>query len=219
MFTGIIQEVGAIDEVVSLGGGIRLTVKAPSLAGRLKVNDSIAINGVCQTVVERRGELFDVVAVEETLKKTAFGRLRSGNGVNLELPLRVDDLLGGHLVLGHVDTVATILSVERRVTSTMYEIGLPEKMMHYLVHTGSVSVDGVSLTVAELGAASFRVSIIPHTIEKTIFGTYREQSVVNIEFDVIGKYIERMLRGGIRPVVDGTAGGSQTIDRLRENGY
>lgn len=219
MFTGIIQEVGEIHKIVSLGGGIQLTVTAPQLSGKLNVNDSVAINGVCQTVIGRKGDRFDVVAVEETLKKTTFAELHPGARVNLELPLRAEDLLGGHLVLGHVDTVATVCSIERRVTSIMYEIALSGEMMHYLVQTGSVAVDGVSLTVAELGSTSFRVSIIPHTIEKTIFGVYKENSRVNLEFDVIGKYIERMISAGIKSGGDEARGGNYSIDKLREHGY
>ncbi|HUN66800.1 MAG TPA: riboflavin synthase [Bacteroidota bacterium] len=213
MFTGIIQDVGRIVGAAPLGGGIRLNIHS-RLAEKLKVSDSVAVNGVCQTVVARDTQSFEVVAVEETLKKTTFSGIKGGENVNLELPVRPEELLGGHLVQGHVDLVAKVGSVEQLATSTVYEIQLPAEKMHYLVHTGSIAVDGVSLTVAEVLNASFKVAIIPHTLDKTIFPEYRPGTGVNIEFDVIGKYIERMLRAGI-----GQQGGRYSVDDLRANGF
>ncbi len=195
MFTGIIQEVGKIKAVERLGGGIRITVSSPSLAGRLKVNDSVAVDGVCQTVVKKSAKAFTVVAVEETLRKTTFGKLRSGQEVNLELPLKLSDLLGGHLLMGHVDTVGKIVEIRREKTGTDYVIGLPAEFLRYIVYTGSIAVDGVSLTVAEVRSDAFRVAIIPHTMEKTIFRRYEVGQEVNIEVDVIGKYVEKLLAG------------------------
>ncbi len=193
MFTGIIQDIGTIRNVEPLGGGRRYTVASSLLAPRLAVNDSVAINGVCQTVVAKSGEMFEVVAVEETLRKTTFGQLHGGQLVNLELPLRLNDLLGGHLLLGHVDTVGTVIGITPEQTGTDYVIGLSQEFLRYVVFTGSIAVDGVSLTVAELRPDAFRVAIIPHTMEKTIFRTHNVGQPVNIEVDIIGKYIERLM--------------------------
>jgi riboflavin synthase len=216
MFTGIIEEIGTISHVKSLGGGIQLRVQAPQSAGQLHVNDSVSINGVCQTVVWRDESAFDVVAVEETLKKTTFGSLRVGMRVNLELPLKLDQRLGGHLLLGHVDTVGRITDVEQRETSWMFSVEFPNAFARYIVPTGSIAVDGVSLTVAELGESNLRVSIIPHTMEKTIFASYRKSDAVNLEFDVIGKYVERLVSGSTD---DQTKKFVLTEKDMREMGY
>lgn len=218
MFTGLIQDVGKIVQVTKMEGGLRLEVRSSSLAPQLTVSDSVAMNGVCQTVVRQQSETFEVVAVEETLKKTTFGDLRMADSVNLELPLRWNDRLGGHLVLGHVDTVATILDIQKLHESTMYELSVPPAFLQYIVFTGSVALDGVSLTVAELLEASFRVAIIPHTMAKTIFPLYRSGSKVNIEFDVIGKYIERMM--SLRVHQNPSARKADfSIEDLRESGF
>jgi len=201
MFTGIIEEIGRIEQLRSLGEGVRLSITAPRLGPQLSVNDSISINGVCQTVVDKRGHAFDVVAVEETLKKTTFSGLSERDAVNLELPMKLDGRFGGHLVLGHVDTVGSVDAIEQRENSWMFTISFPAKFQRYIVPVGSVCVDGVSLTVAELHRDAFKVSIIPHTMENTIFQHYRKKSDVNLEFDVVGKYVERLLAG------EGTADG------------
>jgi riboflavin synthase len=193
MFTGIIEEVGTIESLKSLGNGIRLRVFTPKLAGELSVNDSISINGVCETVVLKDRSFVEVEAVEETLKKTTFSVLRPGDKVNLELPMRLNGRLGGHLVLGHVDTVGEIINIEERENSSMFSIALPHAFLHYVVPVGSIALDGVSLTVAELEGNVVRVSIIPHTMEHTIFRYYKNQDRVNLEFDILGKYVEQFL--------------------------
>jgi riboflavin synthase len=199
MFTGLIQEIGNIESITPLGGGIQLTIRSKPIAQQLGVSDSVAINGVCQTVIRRDEDLFDVIAVEETLKKTTFNTLRVSQPVNLELPLRWDDRLGGHLLLGHVDTVGSIVDIRTLHESVVYEISIPEPFRRYVVFTGSIAIDGVSLTVAELLDTSLRVAIIPHTLEKTIFPYYKIGDGVNIEVDIIGKYIDRLMRLGNEP--------------------
>ncbi len=193
MFTGIIEELGIVEAVDPMGGGVRFRIRAPRSSAELRVNDSVSVNGACHTVVRREGESFVVESVEETLKKTALGALTKGANVNLELPMLLNERLGGHLVLGHVDTVGTISAITPRESSVMTSIVVPESFGRYLVPTGSVGVDGVSLTIAELGEHEFTVSIIPHTMEHTIWKEYRVGHKVNIEFDLVGKYIERML--------------------------
>lgn len=196
MFTGLVEEIGIIESIQSIGGGIRIRIQAHRATRELATNDSVSINGACQTVVAKSDNTFDVEAVEETLKKTAFGTFQPHIRVNLELPLTLDERLGGHLVLGHVDAVGQITAIEPRASSWMFTVTVPRTFVRYLVHTGSITIDGVSLTVAELDGNCFRVSIIPHTMEKTIFQYYNVNDPVNLEFDIIGKYIERMISAG-----------------------
>lgn len=217
MFTGIITELGRIERLHRSGGGIQLTILAPSAAAELEIDDSIAINGVCQTVVKKEGGLFTVEAVEETLRKTTFSTLRERDSVNLELPLRLGDRLGGHLVLGHVDGVGSISSIETRMSSSLFTILIPKKFEMYLIPTGSITVDGVSLTAAELRDSAVAVSIIPHTMEKTIFGRYDVGSKVNLEFDMIGKYVQRLTAG--KDTSDNGSGTVLTEKHLRELGF
>ena len=193
MFTGIIQEVGNVHSIQPIGGGVQLTVQSSQLASELQVNDSISINGVCQTVVQREGNLFTVVAVEETLIKTTLGRLRPQSRTNLELPMKLTDRLGGHLVSGHVDCVGQIESIEQRETSWLFRILMPVQFERYVIPVGSIAIDGVSLTVASVEGPIVVVSIIPHTMENTIFASYKPNSHVNLEFDMVGKYIEKLI--------------------------
>jgi riboflavin synthase len=193
MFTGIIEELGTIEEVISQGKGIRFRVHASTSSEELSISDSIAINGVCQTVVGKKKKSFDVEAVEETLKKSNLGQLSRGNKVNLELPLKINERLGGHFVLGHVDCVGIISSVERLSNSFLFTIEVADEFSKYIIPRGSIAVDGVSLTIAEVMNNSFIIAIIPHTFENTIFQFYTVNSKVNIEFDMIGKYIKRLM--------------------------
>lgn len=192
MFTGIIEEIGKIVGTAKKGEGIRLLISAPKSAHELEVNDSVAINGVCQTVISKKGVSFEVEAVEETIKKTTFASLKIYNLVNLELPMKLNDRLGGHLVLGHVDCVGTITNIDKRVNSWIFSIRVPKQFLKYTIPIGSIAIDGVSLTIAEMDESDVKVSIIPHTIENTIFKSYKVGVTVNLEFDIIGKYIERM---------------------------
>lgn len=193
MFTGIIQEIGTIVGHDAVGGGIHLTVRAPESSQELHVNDSVAVNGVCQTVIMRSQETFTVEAVEETLKKTTLGELRSGSRVNLELPMKLGDRLGGHLVLGHVDGVGVVSTLEKKPSSWLIEVEFPSHFTHYVIPVGSVAIDGISLTVAKLRSNTLTVSIIPHTLEKTTLSQAAAGTRVNIEFDVLGKYVEALL--------------------------
>lgn len=214
MFTGIVQEVGKIVALQPEGGGIRLRIGAPRSISGMSTGDSIAVSGVCLTVTERSDAAFETVAVEETLRKTALKSLRAGSEVNLELPMKLDDRLGGHLVLGHVDTVAQILGRERLETSWLFSIGIPAEFYKYLVPTGSIAIDGVSLTIARLEETTVGISIIPHTMENTIFHHYEIGTEVNVEFDLIGKYVERMMAGDRRE-----SGPRLTEQYLRTQGY
>lgn len=212
MFTGIITEVGRIAKMEQRGGKAVLMVHAPSSASELSINDSVAINGVCQTVIGTNIHEFTVEAVEETLHKTTLGNLRVGSAVNLELPLKLNQRLGGHLVLGHVDGVGKVRSIVGRDSSWLFTVEIPKTFQAYVIPVGSIAIDGVSLTVAQLDGTLISVSIIPHTFENTTFQFLREGSEVNLEFDVIGKYVHRLITLAPEKSVI-------TLEKLKEWGY
>lgn len=216
MFTGIIQEIGVVSGVRRAGGGLHLSVRAPGSARELHVDDSVSVNGVCQTVIQKRGSVFTVEAVEETLSKTTLGDLKVSSPVNLEMPVRLSDRLGGHLVQGHVDCVGQIREVKKKESSWLITVEFDERFSRYVIPVGSIAIDGISLTVASTVGNSATVSIIPHTLEKTTLGSARSGLNVNLEFDLIGKYIEKMFRN------DEGKGGSESglsAEKLREWGY
>jgi riboflavin synthase len=193
VFTGIIKEVGKVAGITELGSGRRFRIAA-AMAPELRVDESVAVNGVCLTVVEADKSGFSLVAVEETLSKTTLGELAPSDPVNLERALLLPARLDGHLVQGHVDTTGTIELVEKLPTSHMYRIRYPLAWAAYLIPTGSITIDGISLTVARLGTDDFTVAIIPYTFEHTnIRETWVTGARVNLEFDVLGKYVVRHL--------------------------
>ncbi|MFT3884345.1 MAG: riboflavin synthase [Flavobacteriales bacterium] len=196
MFTGIVEEVGRVREVRVAGGNTEIIVEA-RMAPELRIDQSVSHNGVCLTVVELSAPLgltpwYRVTAVEETLLRSNLGTLKAGDGVNLERSLRIGDRLDGHMVQGHVDTTVECRSVQDLDGSWRYAFALPEQQ-HLLVHKGSICLNGVSLTIAELDAEGFAVAIIPYTHEHTTFHALRAGHRVNVEFDVLGKYVERMM--------------------------
>ncbi len=193
MFTGLIEETGTIASLRKKKGSIIFTLRSQKTLRGLKRDHSIAVDGVCLTVIKRTAATFDVQAVEETLKKTTLGNLNAGDLVNLERPLLPDGRLGGHFVLGHIDCTGIITDIETRESSKVFWIRVPKKFARYLIPVGSVAVNGISLTIADLNKNSFAVSIIPLTMEVTAFPLYGKGKKVNIEFDVLGKYVERLL--------------------------
>jgi riboflavin synthase len=215
MFTGIIQEVGKVHEVVAESGASRITVRAPGIAKELKVDDSVAVNGVCQTVVVSTPDAFTVVAVEETLRKTTFNELSRGMPVNLELPLRLGDRLGGHLVSGHVDCAGRVATKRTLGGSWLFGIEIPHAFERFVIPVGSIAIDGVSLTVASIDGTVVTVSIIPHTMENTLFASYTVGTNVNLEFDMIGKFIERLVSARSQ----GEGGTPLTPEQLLQWGY
>jgi riboflavin synthase len=194
MFTGIVEELGTVTGVTRTGSTARLEVAATTVLDGSELGASVAVNGVCLTVVERRPDGLAFELGPETLARTALGRLAAGAPVNLERPLRFNGSLGGHLVLGHVDGVGTVQDVTRVESTARVRIGLPGRELEPLmIPQGSVAVDGVSLTVAALGDLVFEVMLIPHTLAVTTLGRLRAGQAVNIEADVIGKYLVRSL--------------------------
>ncbi len=190
MFTGIIEATGTIRRVVPSGSNLDFWIESP-LAAELRIDQSVAHNGVCLTVVEISGGEYRVTAVAETLAKTSLGTWREGSRINLERSLRVGDRLDGHFVQGHVDAVAECIAKESLEGSWLFRFRFPPSFAPLLVEKGSVCIDGVSLTVFEVGRDTFTVTIIPYTYEHTGFGALESGSAVNIEFDVLGKYLLR----------------------------
>jgi len=196
MFTGLVEEKGFIKEKIKTGDGIRFVLSAKRIMDDLKIGDSVAVNGVCLTVVQREGDTFAVDTIEETLKKTNLGSTSLNEPINLERPLKADARLGGHFVLGHVDTTGKVKQVKELSNSHFITITFPEGYQKYLIPVGSIAVDGVSMTVAELGNNEFSVGVIPHTWEETIFADKKVGDTVNLEFDVLGKYIIQLTEQG-----------------------
>lgn len=192
MFTGIVEERGA----VRAAGEHRLEVACDLVLEDSDIGASIAVNGVCLTVVDRSDGTLAFDLSDETLARSSLGRLAAGHPVNLERPVRLADRLGGHLVQGHVDAVGRVRSIDLDETggATMW-VEVPRELRRYLVEKGSIAVDGVSLTVSGLEAAAFAVALIPHTLDVTTFGAMRPEDPVNLEVDVIAKYVEGLLEG------------------------
>ncbi len=199
MFTGLVEETGVITSLTRRRGGVTFEIGGRKTLKGLAVDDSVSVQGVCLTVVRKKRSTFVVQVIEETLSKTTLGLLDKGDSVNLERALLATDRLGGHFVLGHVDNVGTVEGVERLGTSSLYWIRVRKIYRKWLIPVGSVAVDGISLTIARTRGSSFAVAIIPHTTEVTTAGTWKMGSKVNVEFDVLGKYIENLVRYRTRP--------------------
>ncbi|HWP81214.1 MAG TPA: riboflavin synthase [Bacteroidota bacterium] len=193
MFTGIVEEIGRVSKLKRNGTSIALTVRARTVLRGLRKGDSISVNGVCLTVTEKGAGRFAVQAVEETLRKTNLGTLREGSAVNLERSILPNSRMGGHFVLGHVDTTGRIESIKNLKSSRLMWISVSKRFAKLLIPVGSVAIDGVSLTVARLETTRFAVSLIPYTLKVTTLGRSRIGDRVNIEFDVLGKYVQRMI--------------------------
>ena len=192
MFTGLIAEVGQVTELELGAAGATLTVSA-RLAADLREGDSIAVNGVCLTATDVDGAGFRAQAMTETLERSSLGDLRPGSGVNLELALRAEDRLGGHIVQGHVDGTGTVSEVRDEGFARLVTIAAGPELLRYVVGKGSIAVDGVSLTVAEVDDGGFTVSLIPETLERTTLGLAAPGRVVNLEGDVLAKYVEKLV--------------------------
>jgi riboflavin synthase len=193
MFTGLVADLGEVRGVERSGDGVRLTV-ATALAGELGLGDSVAVNGVCLTATELADGAFETEVMNETLRRSSLAAIKPGGVVNLELALRAADRLGGHIVQGHVDGTGTVLSVVPDGFARRVQIGAGEEVLRYIVEKGSIAVDGVSLTVAGIDDQSFTVSLIPETLQRTNLGRAEVGETVNLEVDVLAKYVERLIR-------------------------
>jgi riboflavin synthase len=217
MFTGIIQAIGQIERMENQGGDARLTLNTADLQlDDSGLGDSIAVNGVCLTAIEYTGRGFVADVSQETLSKTSLGSLKTGSKVNLEKALTLATPLGGHIVSGHVDGMGTLISERNDGRSIRYEFSVPTELQHYIAEKGSVTIDGTSLTVNEVEGNRFGVNIVPHTRQNTIFQTYQINTQVNIEVDIIARYLERLLTGRVTPGPDGD---NQLMKKLSESGF
>jgi riboflavin synthase len=208
VFTGIVRERGRVAALEGGADGVRIVVEAPSTAAQTGVGDSISIGGVCLTAVSIEDGRVAFDAVPETLRRTSLGRLEPGAEVNVEPALRAGEPLGGHYVQGHVDGVGRVRSTEPEGDGLRLWIEAPPDLLRYCVEKGSVAVEGVSLTVAELGDNTFAVALVPHTLAVTTLGSLRPGDPVNLEVDVLAKYVERLLRAenGLRSSEHGHSG-------------
>ena len=216
MFTGIIQSVGKIAALDTRGGDASVRISCGKLdMSEVNTGDSIAVSGVCLTVVEHSTAGFTADVSGETLNRTTLGRLRTGDAVNLEKALTLSTPLGGHLVSGHVDGVGVVVRRREAARSVQVRIRLPEGLAKYIAEKGSVCVDGVSLTVNAIHGAEFEVNIVPHTLSETTLGAIKEDSEVNLEVDVVARYLERLILG------ERAAQGGTEITRefLAKHGY
>ena len=192
MFTGIVECIGIVKDIPTQNELKRLQIFAPSIMQDVNVNDSVAVNGVCLTVIARDSENFSVQPVPETLRKTNLGSLPVNAAVNLERSLLPTSRLGGHFVQGHIDDTAKIVSIVREGAALLVKFSLPKSLRKYLVDKGFIAIDGMSLTIIEAHEDWFTVTLIPHTQQITIAGNYQEGTVVNIEVDILAKYSERV---------------------------
>lgn len=200
MFTGIVEELGEVVSVEPLQDASRLTVRGPLVTSDAGHGDSISVNGVCLTVVSNEDGAFTADVMAETLKRSSLGVLAPGSPVNLERAVRVSDRLGGHVVQGHVDGTGAIEQITPDEHWTVVRISLPADLARYVVEKGSITVDGVSLTVSAVAADFFEVSLIPTTLALTTLGSKGTGDPVNLEVDVMAKYVEKLLLAGVRPV-------------------
>jgi len=201
MFTGIINELGTVEAVDGSDEGARLRIRA-ELASELEAGDSVAVNGACLTATSAGTDVFEADIMHQTLSLTTLGDLDSDSRVNLELPLRPADRLGGHVVQGHVDGTATIVEVSEDGFAKRLRLELPDELLPYVVEQGSIAIEGVSLTVAELTGTTLEVSLIPETLERTTLGSLVPRARVNVECDVLARYVRRQLEAdvGVSPL-------------------
>jgi riboflavin synthase len=195
MFTGIIEEIGIVQEFNFVNGFGIIRVGCANVLEDTKIGDSIATNGVCLTVKEIGTNSFKAEVMGETLAKSNLGRLKTGDKLNLERALKLSDRLGGHIVSGHIDGVGKIISIKEESNGTWFTISAPKEVLKYIIYKGSITIDGISLTVAYVDDLVFKVSVIPHTLDNTILPFKKVDSKVNLECDLVGKYIEKLFTG------------------------
>lgn len=217
MFTGIVEEVGRIARIQPGASSAVLHIRAETVLGDLKIGDSVAVNGVCLTVTSLQKDGFTADVMHETLRRSGLGGLRAGSPVNLERAMAANGRFGGHIVSGHVDGQGTVTRVERDDNAVWFTIAAAPSVLRYVVEKGSITIDGISLTVARVSGTDFAVSIIPHTAAATTLGQRRPGDKVNLENDIIGKYVEKLLAPA--PAEEPSKGGAITKDFLARCGY
>ena len=213
MFTGLIEETGTVCEACRNGNASFIRIAAEKVLEGTKVGDSIAVNGVCLTVTEHDGKIFRADVMNETLSRSSLGTLKQGSKVDLERAMSAEGRFGGHIVSGHIDGTGTVSDIKQDGIAVRYTISADEKLLRYIVEKGSVTLDGISLTVAAVTDTDFTVSVIPHTAEQTILPYKKVGDIINIETDIIGKYVEKLLRPA-EPKKSGV-----TMEQLMKNGF
>ena len=198
MFTGIVEEIGTIKAIQKGASSAILRIQAAKIMTDMHIGDSIAVNGICLTVTEFSAKEFAADVMHETLNRTNLGQLRQGSSVNLERAMAANGRFGGHIVSGHVDGVGTVSSIQRDDNAIWYTISAGPEILKYIVEKGSITIDGTSLTVARVSDKDFAISAIPHTVAITILGQKKVGDKVNLENDIIGKYVEKLLQGGVQ---------------------
>ena len=211
MFTGIVEELGSVKALRREAGAARLTISASTVLGSTAIGDSICVNGVCLTVVEMNKSDFSADVAVETLKVTNLGELKTGARVNLERALQLSARIGGHLVSGHVDAVGRIREKRGEGNGWRIFIDAPEAVLRYVIKKGSIAIDGISLTVADVDPSGFSIAMIPHTAKLTTLGFKKAGDSVNLETDIIGKYVERLLSGRVE--------GGVNLELLKKTGF
>ncbi|QCX33157.1 riboflavin synthase [Caloramator sp. E03] len=211
MFTGIVEEIGKINKIIKGEKSAKLIINADKVLEDVKFGDSIAVNGVCLTVTDYSSNNFTAYIMTETFIKTNLKNLKPNDCVNLERALKLSDRFGGHIVSGHVDGVGTIKSIQRDEIAVWFEIKAPFEILKYIVYKGSVAIDGISLTVAFVDDFTFKVSIIPHTLQSTVLFYKKTGDEVNIECDILSKYVEKMMKFNSKKGLD--------MEFLRDNGF
>lgn len=219
MFTGIVEELGKVRSLTRGPKSARLVVEARRVLEDVHLGDSIAVNGVCLTVTDFSSSAFGVDVMSETLNRSSLGGLTPGEAVNLERALRLSDRLGGHLVSGHIDGVGTIIRDSQEDLARILEISAPPQVLRYTIEKGSIAVDGTSLTVVSVGERSFTVSLIPHTRGLTTLGHKKVGHTVNLEADLIGKYVERLMGVPGAPKAGEETRGGLSLEFLMEKGF
>ncbi|ONI47205.1 riboflavin synthase subunit alpha [Candidatus Epulonipiscium fishelsonii] len=209
MFTGIIEEIGTVKQIKKGVKSAELLIEAKKIFSDLKLGDSVVTNGVCLTVTKISGNLFSADVMNETIKRARLGDLRQGSSVNLERAMPSNGRFGGHIVSGHIDGVGKIISISKDDIAFWYKISASSEIMRYIIEKGSITIDGISLTVAKTERDNFSVSIIPHTLSQTILKDKKIGSIVNLENDIVGKYIEKFM----------TVQKGITKDFLTQNGF
>ena len=212
MFTGIVEEMGTVTQLIRGSKEQRITISCNKILEDIHIGDSIAVNGVCLTVVTYDGKSFQADVMNETFLRSSLGALRPGSPVNLERAMAADGRFGGHIVSGHIDGTGLIKSIKKDGNAIWFEIAAPRDILDGIVEKGSIAIDGISLTIAAVDNVSFKVSIIPHTLKETVLGVKKEGDTVNLETDVIGKYVKKLL-------MSRTTNAGLTKEMLLANGF
>ncbi|QWI18420.1 riboflavin synthase subunit alpha [Bacillus wiedmannii] len=213
MFTGIVEELGTIANMQQSGEAMKLTIHANKILSDVHLGDSIAVNGICLTVTSFTTTSFTVDAMPETMQSTSLRMLKPHSKVNLERAMAANGRFGGHFVSGHIDGIGTILNKKQHYNAVYYKIAIADELLRYCLHKGSVAVDGTSLTIFDIDKSSITISLIPHTVSESVIGAKNAGDIVNIECDMIGKYIERFISKPVKRT------GSMSESFLQENGF